>query len=158
MILRPADLAYRVGTVRFMRGDSDEAVRQLGRAQELWRKAGAEKHAVELGGLANSLGLVHVNRGEWDQAQAAFQRSLAAWEAAGPRAALNRAVTTGNVGAMRMLQRRYPEAERLLREQVTAVEALAPSLGAAGPATLADANLDLALLYALRRAAPRRIP
>ena len=147
--LRSAELAYRIGTVRFMRGDTDEAVRQLRKADELWRKAGAEKHVVELAGLANSLGLMEVSRGEWDAALAAFERALAASKAAGPPGALNHAITTGNVGQMRLLQRRYAEAEPLLREQLAAIEGMVGALGAAGPATLADAKLDLALLYVL---------
>jgi tetratricopeptide (TPR) repeat protein len=147
--LRSAEMAYKIGTVRFMRGDTDEAVRQLRRADERWRKAGAEKHVIELAGLANSLGLMEVSRGEWDAALTAFQSALAAWKAAGRPGALNHAITTGNVGQMRMLQRRYAEAEPLLREQLTAVEAMVGTLGAAGPSTLADAKLDLALLYVM---------
>jgi tetratricopeptide (TPR) repeat protein/predicted Ser/Thr protein kinase len=147
--LRSAEMAYRIGTVRFMRGDSDEAVRQLRRADELWRKAGAEKHKVELAGLANSLALMEVSRGQWDEAMTAFQSALAAWKAAGPPGALNHATTTGNLGLMRMLQRRYAEAEPLLREQLAAIEAMVGTLGAAGPVTLADAKIDLALLYVM---------
>jgi len=143
--LRAAALAYRVGTVRFMRGDHQEALKQLRRAEAMWQQAGADKFRLELGAVANSLGLMYVNRGEWDAAQAAFQRSLAAWEAAGPTGALNHAITTGNIGSMRMLQRRHAEAEPLLRQQIAEMEAL----GATAPSMIADARIDLAILYAL---------
>jgi eukaryotic-like serine/threonine-protein kinase len=147
--LRPADLAYRIGTLRISRGDLEEALRRLRRSEAIWREAGAKEHEIALGAVANSLGLVHIQRGEWDEALAAFQTALAAWKKAGPRAALNQALTTGNIGAARVLERRYTEAEPLLREQLAAIEPLAATQGAAGRAALADAQLDLALLYAL---------
>ena len=44
-------------------------------------------------------------------------------EGGGTAGALNSAVTTGNIGTMRMVQRRYAEAEPLIREQLAALEA-----------------------------------
>ncbi len=149
--LRGADLAYRAGTVHYMRGDTDQAIAKLRRAKAVWTRGGAERYRLELGAVENTLGLVLVHRGEWDEAQAAFERALAAWKAAGPTGALNGAITTGNIGTMRMVQRRYAEAEPLIREQLAAIEAQ----GEAGRSSLADALIDLGNPVRADRPLPR---
>ncbi|HKE18945.1 MAG TPA: serine/threonine-protein kinase [Kofleriaceae bacterium] len=143
--LRGAELAYRVGTVRYLRGDYDRALAELGRARARWAAAGAEAHRLELAAVDNSLGLVHVHRAAWDDALAAFERARAAWKAAGPAGAVNAAVTDGNIGTMLLVRRRYSAAEPLMRRQLAALEAL----GEAGRASMGDALVDLGMLYAL---------
>ncbi len=143
--LRGADLAYRAGTVHYMRGDTEQAVARLRAARSTWTAGGADRYRLELGAVENTLGLVHVHRGEWDESRAAFERALAAWKAAGANGALNSAITTGNLGTMWMVQRRYAEAEPLLREQLAALE----KLGDAGRSSVSDALIDLGILHAL---------
>ena len=143
--LRGADLAYRAGTVHYMHGDPDRALARLNQAKEMWTRGGAATYRLELGAVENTLGLLHVHRGEWDEALAAFERAMAAWKAAGDRGALNAAVTTGNIGTMRLLQKRYAEAEPLIREQLAVLEAR----GEDARALVGDAIIDLGILYAL---------
>ena len=140
---RRAGLAYWIGSVRMLQGDSDGALEYLHRSILEWTAAGADKHRVDIAAVENSLGMAHSYRGEWAAARRYFDRSLATWETLGQGNA-NIGITIGNLGDLDARQRLDDKARAELLRAARALEAA----GEAGRPHMAETLVQLGSLEA----------
>jgi tetratricopeptide (TPR) repeat protein len=96
------------------RGDFREADGLASRARKLYEKTQGPQHA-ELADALTTLAAVRASRGELDEAQALLLRARRVAELENARPVV-RASAVSNLGALRMLQGRYQDAEPLLEQ------------------------------------------
>jgi tetratricopeptide (TPR) repeat protein len=96
------------------RGDLREAEARASRAWKLYERMKGPEH-VELAEALRTLAAVRASRGNLDGAEALLLRARRVAELENARPAV-RAAAVANVGALRMLQGRYQDAEPILKE------------------------------------------
>ncbi|HEU0032599.1 MAG TPA: tetratricopeptide repeat protein [Kofleriaceae bacterium] len=138
---RRQQVAYKVGSVRLVRGDLDGAREPLTQALALASRD-PDKHRLDIAAVENSIGLYHAYRGEYAEARRHLDRAAATWQQAG--ATVNLAATLGIIGELAAVQHDFTRAEPDL---VRALQLL-DEAGDAGRPSQPKALYQLGYVYA----------
>jgi tetratricopeptide (TPR) repeat protein/predicted Ser/Thr protein kinase len=135
-------LAFRVGSVRLLRGEFEPALVQLQRALGNFRRD-EKKYRYDIAAVESSLGAAYAYQGDVAKSRAAFERSLAVWESL-PRLHPNVGTTAGWLGELAALQGDFKGAEPHLVRAVETFE----TFGDSERTQLSKAQFQLGYVYA----------